>query len=51
MFDHVGLNVGDYRASRAFYEQEALPPDVLPAFVLDLDGKQRGSGVPWRGTD
>jgi catechol 2,3-dioxygenase-like lactoylglutathione lyase family enzyme len=25
MFDHVGLNVRDYRASRAFYE-EALAP-------------------------
>ena len=28
MFDHVGLNVKDYAASRAFYG----------AFVLDADG-------------
>jgi catechol 2,3-dioxygenase-like lactoylglutathione lyase family enzyme len=25
MFDHVGLNVRDYRASRAFYEQALAP--------------------------
>jgi catechol 2,3-dioxygenase-like lactoylglutathione lyase family enzyme len=25
MFDHVGINVQDYRASRAFYEQALAP--------------------------
>jgi catechol 2,3-dioxygenase-like lactoylglutathione lyase family enzyme len=25
MFDHVGLNVRDYHASRAFYEQALMP--------------------------
>jgi len=25
MFDHIGLNVRDYRASRAFYEQALAP--------------------------
>jgi catechol 2,3-dioxygenase-like lactoylglutathione lyase family enzyme len=25
MFDHIGLNVSDYRASRAFYEQALAP--------------------------
>ncbi|HET7567037.1 MAG TPA: VOC family protein [Gaiellaceae bacterium] len=25
VFDHVGLNVGDYAASRAFYEQALAP--------------------------
>jgi len=34
MFDHVGLNVRDYRASRAFYEQalEPLGYHVVMAF-------------------
>jgi catechol 2,3-dioxygenase-like lactoylglutathione lyase family enzyme len=35
MFDHVGLNVRDYRASRAFYERALAPLGYR--VVMDFD--------------
>jgi len=35
MFDHVGLNVGDYGASRAFYEQALEPLGYRIAMAFD----------------
>jgi catechol 2,3-dioxygenase-like lactoylglutathione lyase family enzyme len=35
MFDHVGLNVGDYGASRAFYEQALAPLGYRIAMAFD----------------
>jgi catechol 2,3-dioxygenase-like lactoylglutathione lyase family enzyme len=35
MFDHVGLNVRDYAASRAFYEQALAPLGYSVAMAFD----------------
>lgn len=35
MFDHVGLNVGDYGVSRAFYEQALEPLGYRIAMAFD----------------
>src|SRR2546421_11467240 len=35
MFDHVGLNVSDYGASRAFYEQALAPLGYRIAMAFD----------------
>ena len=35
MLDHVGLNVSDYRASRAFYEQALAPLGYRIAMAFD----------------
>jgi catechol 2,3-dioxygenase-like lactoylglutathione lyase family enzyme len=35
MFDHVGLNVRDYAASRAFYEQALAPLGYRVAMAFD----------------
>jgi catechol 2,3-dioxygenase-like lactoylglutathione lyase family enzyme len=35
MFDHVGLNVRDYAASRAFYEQALVPLGYRVVMALD----------------
>jgi catechol 2,3-dioxygenase-like lactoylglutathione lyase family enzyme len=45
MFDHVGLNVRDYRASKAFYEQALAP--LGWTVVMDFDEhKAVGFGPP-----
>jgi catechol 2,3-dioxygenase-like lactoylglutathione lyase family enzyme len=44
MFDHVGLNVRDYRASRAFYEQALAPLGYR--VVMDFEQwKAAGFGI------
>ena len=35
MFDHVGLNVRDYAASRAFYERALAPLGYRPVMAFD----------------
>jgi catechol 2,3-dioxygenase-like lactoylglutathione lyase family enzyme len=35
MFDHVGINVRDYRASRAFYEQALAPLGYTVVLAFD----------------
>src|SRR5829696_10585778 len=44
MFDHVGVNVKDYAASRAFYEQ-ALAPLGYEVVVAFDDWKTAGFGA------
>ena len=43
MFDHVGLNVRDYAASRAFYEQALAPLGWSVVMAFD-DWKAAGFG-------
>jgi catechol 2,3-dioxygenase-like lactoylglutathione lyase family enzyme len=43
MFDHVGLNVRDYAASRAFYEQALAPLGYRVVMAFD-DWKAVGFG-------
>src|SRR2546423_10508263 len=44
MFDHVGLNVRDYKASRAFYEQALAPLGYRVVMAFD-DWKACGFGT------
>ena len=44
MLDHVGVNVRDYRASRAFYEQALAPLGYTVAMAFD-DWKAAGLGT------
>lgn len=44
MFDHVGLNVRDYEASRAFYEQALAPLGWSVAMAFD-EWKAAGFGT------
>jgi catechol 2,3-dioxygenase-like lactoylglutathione lyase family enzyme len=41
MFDHVGLNVGDYTKSRAFYERALAP---LGYHVVMASDERKGAG-------
>ena len=43
MFDHVGINVRDYRASRAFYEQALEPLGYRVVMAFD-EWKAAGFG-------
>lgn len=44
MFDHVGLNVRDYKASRAFYEQALAPLGYSVVMAFD-EWKGAGFGT------
>jgi catechol 2,3-dioxygenase-like lactoylglutathione lyase family enzyme len=44
MFDHVGLNVRDYRVSRAFYEQALAPLGYRVVMAVD-EWKAAGFGT------
>lgn len=45
MFDHIGLNVSDYAASRAFYEQALAPLGYRVVFDgSDWNGAGFGTG-------
>ena len=44
MFDHVGVNVRDYEASRAFYEQALAPLGYKVAMAFD-EWKTAGFGT------
>ena len=49
MFDHVGINVRDYRASRAFYEQALAPLGYTVAMAFD-EWKACGFGTDGKPT-